>query len=522
MANQTISLNALKKILLLFTNGNSKRSISKQTKLARNTVRYYIKHFLIQQINFEDIQALNNNDLIKLFRKNKANSHTVSERNNKLIIFLLRSEKRIRNNEITQNVLWKEYLKEYPDGYRSSQFNLKFLKWCKTNGILQISSKRWRLLSIHKDDILILKKWRHSNDRRKWEKAVVLLNAYEGRSIKSIAQSIERSADKVKDWIRLYERDRLNSFNKKPRKTNKAKIEQIEIKKTNLIKLIHETPSIHGINRASWSLKTLSAAYCKVFNKSLSISTISEYIRSEGFSFKKAKKTLTSPDPDYREKLNKITSILSNLTNREKFFSVDEYGPCSIKIKGGTSLVKNGEAKTYPQRQKSKGFLICTGALELSTNQVTHFYSLKKNTYEMIKLLEILIVKYIGEERIFFSWDSASWHASKKLITKIEEINSPEYKALHATPFVVLAPLPSSAQFLNVIESVFSGLAKAIIHNSDYNSVDECKSAIDQYFAERNSYFREHPKRAGNKIWGKELVKPVFSEAHNCKDPKWR
>jgi hypothetical protein len=50
------------------------------------------------------------------------------------------------------------------------------------------------------------------------------------------------------------------------------------------------------------------------------------------------------------------------------------------------------------------------------------------------------------------------------------------------TPFVELAPLPSSAQFLNVIESVFSGMAKAVIHNSDYQTVDECKIAINRYF----------------------------------------
>jgi hypothetical protein len=83
-------------------------------------------------------------------------------------------------------------------------------------------------------------------------------------------------------------------------------------------------------------------------------------------------------------------------------------------------------------------------------------------------------------------------------------------------------PLPSGAQFLNVIESVFSGMARAIIHDSDYKSVDECKEAIDRYFKERNSAFLEHPRRAGNKIWGKERVQPVFREENNCKDPSWR
>ena len=140
----------------------------------------------------------------------------------------------------------------------------------------------------------------------------------------------------------------------------------------------------------------------------------------------------------------------------------------------------------------------------------------------MIKLLDILLDKYKDEECIYFSWDAATWHASKKLFRKIEEINSIEYKQGHICPIVKLAPLPAGSQFLNVIESVFSGMARAIIHNSDYASVEECMKAIDQYFMERNEHFLQNPKRAGNKIWGKERVKAKFSESNNCKDPKYR
>jgi hypothetical protein len=89
-------------------------------------------------------------------------------------------------------------------------------------------------------------------------------------------------------------------------------------------------------------------------------------------------------------------------------------------------------------------------------------------------------------------------------------------------PQVKLVPLPSSAQFLNVIESVFSGMARAIIHNSDFPSLEAAKDAIDKYFADRNEQFSKFPKRAGQKIWGIERVPSEFSVSHNCKDPKYR
>jgi hypothetical protein len=159
-----------------------------------------------------------------------------------------------------------------------------------------------------------------------------------------------------------------------------------------------------------------------------------------------------------------------------------------------------------------------TAALELATNQITHFYCMKKDTEEMIKLLDILLIQYKAMDKLYISWDAASWHASKRLYQFIDEINSDAYRNINQTPLLGLAPLPSCAQFLNVIESVFSGMSKSIIRNSDYESLDDCKAAIDLYFSERNKHFLENPKRAGNKIWGKERVKPVFNKANICKN----
>jgi hypothetical protein len=193
-----------------------------------------------------------------------------------------------------------------------------------------------------------------------------------------------------------------------------------------------------------------------------------------------------------------------------------------VRTRGGVALVPGDQIRTIPQRQRSRGSLICTAALELSSNQIVHFYSKKKNSKEMIKLLRRLVIRYRGQKRIFVSWDSASWHASKTLYRIVDEINSDEFKKRHRTPAVELMPLPSGAQFLNVIESVFSGMARAILHNSDYASVEECKSAISLYFSDRNRAFIHAPRRAGNKIWGKERVEAVFKEENNCKDPRWR
>ena len=135
-------------------------------------------------------------------------------------------------------------------------------------------------------------------------------------------------------------------------------------------------------------------------------------------------------------------------------------------------------------------------------------------------LLDILLKTYGHLDRIYLSWDAASWHVSKKLFDTIKNTNV--MADVTGSTHVDVAPLPAGAQFLNVIEAVFSGMARAVIHNSNYQSETEAKNAIDKHFIDRNQFFRENPKRAGQKIWGQDGVSVQFSESHNCKNPRYR
>jgi len=335
----------------------------------------------------------------------------------------------------------------------------------------------------------------------------------------TIAKILGIERQTVRTYINKFESGgtaKLFDFSRKETK----KVDAQEYKEK-VFQILHSPPASFSFNRTSWRLEDLYQTM-KSEGFPLAKAYIHKIIKNAGYRFRKARTVLTSNDPNYKEKVQSITNILSNLGPKEKFFSIDEYGPFAVKLQGGRALVPPGTTKTVPQWQKSKGSIIATAALELTTNQITHFYSNTKNTAEMIKLLDFLIEKYAEEDIIYFSWDAASWHASKALYKRVIEINSSGFKEKTKSPIVKLAPLPTCAQFLNIIESVFSGMARAIIHNSDYASVDACKSAIDTYFSERNNHFQNHPKRAGNKLWGKERVPVTFKESNNCKDPLYR
>lgn len=443
-----------------------------------------------------------------------------------------------KNPFLSAKKLLKEFQKLYPGKFNDKllrTFQRRVESWRKENNTIEVTNA-WMLSLLQGNiELLELKKqyshvllekdilslthcilFKPLKDRNR---AVAMLGHLRGIPCCNISEFLHISSPTLRAYISRFQSggvDRLLDISRKDIKKHENPKYINEI-----FKILHEPPSLHGINRITWKMDDVHRIMSKR-DLPISIGNIRKIIKNAGYRVRKAKKVLTSTDPLYKEKLKNITSILQSLKPKEKFFSIDEFGPFAVKMQGGRAWVAKEEERTYPQWQKSKGSIIVTAALELSTNQTTYFFSKNKNTYEMIKLLKLLLKEYSNEERIYFSWDAASWHSSKELKKKVEEVNKQAYRAEHNSPHVRLAPLPSSAQFLNVIESVFSGMARAIIHNSNYASVDECKNAVCRYFEERNQHYKKNPQKAGNKIWGKELVTPVFSTSNNCKDPKWR
>jgi len=352
---------------------------------------------------------------------------------------------------------------------------------------------------------------------RQRKKAAAVLANLRGVPIRTIATSLSISRVSARKYVRAFAIGGVEALFAARRRIGGRRAENEQVRK-DVFALLHEPPSAIGINRTTWRMADLTRVL-RERGTPICAQVVRDITRSAGWRWRKARKVLTSTDPEYREKVHHIQSILAELQENEAFFSIDEFGPFSIRAQGGRAFVGPRETPTVPQYQKSKGSLIMTAALELSRNQITHFYSPRKDTGEMLRMLAKLIQEYKHKSRIYLSWDAASWHISKMLRDCVDQHNEAIIKGETAGPAVALAPLPAGAQFLNVIESVFSGMARAIIHNSDYASIDEARAAIDRYIRERNQKFRFTPKRAGGSIWGSEREPPRFSESNNCKDP---
>src|ERR1700730_450808 len=338
----------------------------------------------------------------------------------------------------------------------------------------------------------------------------------------AVADEFRVTPRTVHKWVRRFRTsgfEGLHDGSSRPHRIPRQQLKPGSELHDAVFSLLHSPPSDSGFNRTTWRLSDLRAVLCAkgIVASSRNISIV---IKRAGYRWKQARITLTSKDPEYQNKVEVIHQTLSQLKDDEAFFSIDEFGPFAVKKRGGKSLQGPKQLRMVPQWQVSKGSLIVSAALDLSKKQVQHFFSERKNTCETIKLVELIRKEYKSYRRVYLSWDAAPWHSSAELFEKIEFLNG--WAEHDCAPDIQILPLPAGAQFLNIIESVFSGMARAIIHNSDYASLEHAKAAIASYFEERNRNFRNGQRRAGKAIWGDEPAPAFFLPANNCKDPRYR
>jgi len=110
----------VRQILRLHSQGKSKLQISEETGTARNTVKKYLKVFERLQMQWGDIEPMNDYQLKQLFCVDEEREPT--ERLKVLRALLPGIEKALKRRGMTITRQWQEYLNKHPDGFKLTSF----------------------------------------------------------------------------------------------------------------------------------------------------------------------------------------------------------------------------------------------------------------------------------------------------------------------------------------------------------------------------------------------------------------
>lgn len=213
------------------------------------------------------------------------------------------------------------------------------------------SRYKWRIRFIRGADKEVLDEWRASNDKKLWQKAVTILES-RNLSPENIATKIERPIEHVEKWITAFNRYGMDGLSRPriPRRRGKREAARDQ-KARRILEILHAKPSSYGINRSNWNIPSIARAYEQEHKEIVGKTSVGRLLKQFGFAIRKARKVLTSPDPDYREKVELLLNTLQNLKPGELFFFVDELGPLRVKKYGGR---RTGS--------KERGALVSSGA----------------------------------------------------------------------------------------------------------------------------------------------------------------
>ena len=110
----------VRQILGYHHRGTKLKEISRLTGVSPNTIKRYIRQFVVEELTWEDVGRMSDYDLDMLFAN--LTDIQADPRLEHLQSLLPVFEKKLKRQGYTLTRLWEEYKRDHPDGYGHTQF----------------------------------------------------------------------------------------------------------------------------------------------------------------------------------------------------------------------------------------------------------------------------------------------------------------------------------------------------------------------------------------------------------------
>src|SRR5215469_12497763 len=133
---------------------------------------------------------------------------------------------------------------------------------------------------------------------RQRKKAATILADKRGIPIRTISASLSLSRNSVRRYVRLFVDGGVEALFAAKRRSGGRLAENEQVRKF-VFSLLHEPPSVSGINRTTWRMGDLTRVL-RERGTPVCAQVVREITKSAGWRWRKARKVLTSTDPEYR------------------------------------------------------------------------------------------------------------------------------------------------------------------------------------------------------------------------------
>ncbi|MCT8342697.1 IS630 family transposase [Photorhabdus kleinii] len=307
-----------------------------------------------------------------------------------------------------------------------------------------------------------------TRDKDYARRLMVLLMLHEGHTVTHVAKTLHAARSSVNRWIHwftLYGLEGLKSLPAgRPIVWNLAPLYPL------LSFSLQHSPQDFSYLRSRWSLALITQTINQLLKLSLTQSTLYRYCQQVGIVWRRAAPTLKRPDPEYHEKIAKITEALTHTSAQHPVFYEDEVD-INLNPKIGADWCFKGQQKRVVTPGKNEKHYLA-GCLNAQTGKVTYVKGTKKDSNLFIKMLDELNTHYPDAKTITLILDNYCIHSSQKV---------KHWLAQH--PKFNLLFLPSYSPRLNKIERLWQSLHETVTRNHSGQSMWRLLSYVDAFLA---------------------------------------
>src|ERR1700757_1924115 len=324
------------------------------------------------------------------------------------------------------------------------------------------------LLAITAEDKTELERMVRSGrtEQRHALRARIILGAAEGRSNNALAKELKTSRPTIVDWRgrdveggvkALYEdRPRGKSFEPLARS-----------KEAEIVAKTQSPPA----NATHWSCRRM-AETCGV-----SKASVQRIWQAHGLKPHLVKTFKLSNDPHFIEKLEDVVGLYLNPPEHALVFCIDEKSQIQALDRTQPGLpIKKGRAGTMTHDYKRHGTTTLFAALDILKGEVIGQCMKRHRHQEFIRFLNVIDAKVAKKKTVHVIVDNYAAHKHPRVLEWIE-----------THPRFVFHFPPTSASWLNAVESFFAKLTKERLKRGVFRSLQELKDAIHRFLDDTNA-----------------------------------
>lgn len=301
--------------------------------------------------------------------------------------------------------------------------------------------------------------------RKLADRARILLLCDLGMSAAQIAEKIDVSQRTVYTWYRRYETDGVEGLRDRkrpgqPRKLTASKAK--EILKMTVEQIPHE--STH------WSLR-LMAKYANV-----TVHQVRSVWQAADLKPHRLRNFKISKDPQFAERVQDMVGLYLDPPTKAMVLSVDEKIQIQALDRTQPMLpLRPGQIQRRTHDYKRNGTRSLYAAFDVATGRVLGRVTRRHRAQEFLAFLRQIDRATPADLDLHLILDNSSTHKTEDVTDWLEQ--HPRFK-LHFTP--------TSASWLNAVESWFSQLERRSLHRGVFTNVTELRDEIHRYIRVHN------------------------------------